>query len=564
MAQRLVHNGFAWPETFFMPPLYPYLLAAYTFIFGSSLGLLQFLQLVLGSITAVLVFLLAERMFSRVVAIVAFVGYLLYGNALFLDAVYLPNALTALLQMLVLFLLCRETTNSRRFTQGGLLVGLLLGLLILIRAEFLLLIPLLAIVWLWGLSRRKIGTVPIFRSRTLGGLVLGTALVIAPVFLHNLIAGNDPALISFNGGLNFYLGNNPKADGTWQPAYPLVRTGSVTIETLKRNSLLRPDGTQMKPAQSSSYWTGQAWHYITHNPGSFLALAARRLGLFIGNYEIPNNYYYDLARERSWVLKLAFLPFGLILALGVIGMLLRLVQGGLRKADYAFYLFFLVYLLTSVFIFTVSRLRAPLVPLLVIFAASFVVEINARLHAPQAARCTLPWVGAALLIFALSFLPLVNRKTYAVEGHVQAGNIYLEVKQGEKARTEYQQAVRLDPGSFVAAYGLFNSATQLKSKLDAERYSAELYRLSRTPADSVYAFLSTAKLGTMTGNFIQARDYYLRALDQDPANPDTRYLLALVYYTLHDIPAARAQLEQTLSLDPGNQEALKLYGQLPK
>jgi 4-amino-4-deoxy-L-arabinose transferase-like glycosyltransferase len=574
MAQYLAAHGFNWPEVFFMPPLYPYLLAAYTFIFGSGLGFLQFLQLVLGSITAVLVFRLAERTFDRTVAIAAFAGYLLYGNTLFLDAAYLPNALTTFLQMTAVYVLVLAADKAPTLRSSHLLsiyhlvVGTILGLLMLIRAEFLLTIPLIILFWLLLRLRRKTGTVPVFRARSLGGLALGCAIVVAPVFLHNLLRG-DPTLISYNGGLNFYLGNNPKADGTWQPAYPLVQTGSVTIETLKRNSLTRPDGTLMKPSASSGYWLDQALHFIRTNPGRFLQLTARRLGLLVNNYEVPNNYYFDLARQRSWTLKLAFLPFGLILALGVAGLLMHTDSRKSPTHDpgrttllVIALLFLIIHLTSGTLILTVSRLRAPLVPLLAGFAAYCAVSFVKPRSAP-ARRRVMPGL-VALVIIAASFLPLTNRKTYAVEGHIQAGNIYLEVKQARSAQAEYQQALRLEPGNLIATHGLFNTSTQLKNKLDAEHYSDELYRLSRSPSDSIYAYLSTAKLSTMTGNFTQARDYYLRALELDPANADTRYLLALVYYTLKDIPAARAQLEQTLVLDPGNSDARKFYSQLPQ
>jgi Tfp pilus assembly protein PilF len=78
----------------------------------------------------------------------------------------------------------------------------------------------------------------------------------------------------------------------------------------------------------------------------------------------------------------------------------------------------------------------------------------------------------------------------------------------------------------------------------------------------VYAFLSTGLIGTMTGDFAKARDYYLRALQYDPQNFDTHYLLALVYYTLKDLPNALDQVEQALSLNPYDQQALRFRSQL--
>jgi Tfp pilus assembly protein PilF len=47
-----------------------------------------------------------------------------------------------------------------------------------------------------------------------------------------------------------------------------------------------------------------------------------------------------------------------------------------------------------------------------------------------------------------------------------------------------------------------------------------------------------------------------------PDNFDTHYLLALVYYTLKDLPNAREQIEQALSLNPYDQQALMVRSQL--
>ena len=589
MAQQLAHTRFAWPEVFFMPPLYPYLLGLVDFIFGPHPFIVVVIQILLGSGSAVLVYLLAMRLFDKRVAVWSFVGYLLFGNVLFLDTVFLPNASTIFGELLVLWLLSADgyrltangqlkpqaTSHKLQATSGLLhfgLIGVLLGLLALIRAETLLFLPfLLIVVGVEESKGRKVERSRGQRAKELPGpldsltfrlldflwILLGTALVIAPVFLHNLAVAKDPTLISYNGGLNLYLGNNPKADGTWQPSYPLVQTGSVTIETLKRNSLIR-DSVVMKPSESSSYWTRRALAFVKANPGKFMWLVARKLGLFASSYEIPNNYYYDLARDRSVFLKLAFLPFGLILALGLAGMILRIADCGVRAEESGFYLFFLVYLAASLLIFTVSRLREPAVPLLVIFGSYFVLQGYREWRKPKVIVLSV----IALVVFGASFVGLTNRGQYAIEGHVQAGNIYLAAGVPGAAHDEFALAARLKPDNLLVTYGLFNSSAKLKSRVDAERWSAELYRLSHTSGDSVYAFLSTGLLGTMTGDFARARDYYLRALEYDPDNFDTHYLLALVYYTLKDLPNARDQIAQALSLNPYDQQALMVRSQM--
>ena len=167
MAQQLAHTRFAWPEAYFMPPLYPYLLGMVDFIFGAHPFIVVFIQILLGSGSAVLVYLLALRLFNKRMALWSFVGYLLCGNVLFLDTVFLPNAFTVFGELLVSgcypadgqlqagklasrragkLTVRSAAIRSSQFYCASSLVGVLLGLLALIRAETLLFLPLLLIL----------------------------------------------------------------------------------------------------------------------------------------------------------------------------------------------------------------------------------------------------------------------------------------------------------------------------------------------------------------------------------------------------------------------------------
>ena len=88
--------------------------------------------------------------------------------------------------------------------------GFCLGLAALAVANILLFLPM-ALLWVivarralpW--PRRLLNALP---------LLLGASLVIAPVTLRNYLIGDDLVLISSNGGINFYLGNNANYEET--------------------------------------------------------------------------------------------------------------------------------------------------------------------------------------------------------------------------------------------------------------------------------------------------------------------------------------------------------------
>jgi hypothetical protein len=89
------------------------------------------------------------------------------------------------------------------------------------------------------------------------------------------------------------------------------------------------------------------------------------------------------------------------------------------------------------------------------------------------------------------------------------------------------------------------------------------YRSSRTPGTSAYAFLNSRLMGTMTGDSARTRDSYLRALPYNPDDFNAHYRPAIVYSLKH-LPNARKQIEQALSLNPYDPEALRVRSQLPQ
>ena len=78
--------------------------------------------------------------------------------------------------------------------------GFALGLASLTAAILAALIPGVAI-WLFYWLRKKAALAVV-------AFLLGAILAIAPVTLRNYIIGGDFVPISYNGGVNFYIGNN--------------------------------------------------------------------------------------------------------------------------------------------------------------------------------------------------------------------------------------------------------------------------------------------------------------------------------------------------------------------
>ncbi len=197
------------PDPFWQPPLYPWFLGALCALFGERFFLVaRLLQAAGGALACVLLYLLGRRVFSPRVGLLG--GALLagYGPAIYFDGELLPASL-ALLLFLALLLAALRATRPRSW----LLPGLLLGAAALNVATFLILGPCV-LAWSW------------WRSRSPGALALfcaGCLLPIAPVTLRNYAFSGDLVLISWNAGVNFFIGNNPDYPRTVQirPGAPM-------------------------------------------------------------------------------------------------------------------------------------------------------------------------------------------------------------------------------------------------------------------------------------------------------------------------------------------------------
>ncbi len=90
LAKAVLSDSSKIPEVFFRPPLYPFFLAFLLRISGGNLFTVRFFQAIIGSISVVFVFLIAERVFSKKAGIMAgvmasFFWTLIYFTSEFLD-----------------------------------------------------------------------------------------------------------------------------------------------------------------------------------------------------------------------------------------------------------------------------------------------------------------------------------------------------------------------------------------------------------------------------------------------------------------------------------------------
>ncbi|HSS21921.1 MAG TPA: glycosyltransferase family 39 protein [Pyrinomonadaceae bacterium] len=229
------------PDLLGHPIGYPLLLS---FIFSSgSDSSAQLLQILLDSLSALIIALIACELFRVSVGVIAGMMAAFAPQFSWNSILLLPDTLAALPILLALLLLARllkrPGESSRRRLVSFALAGILIGISCWLRANALLLAPFVALL------------IPLFckrGKRLMPALVLvGSALlVIAPLTIRNAVAFREFIPVSLGAGQTLIEGIADYDDGTLglpQTDMELIRGEAETYQRPDyANSLFTPDG----------------------------------------------------------------------------------------------------------------------------------------------------------------------------------------------------------------------------------------------------------------------------------------------------------------------------------
>lgn len=365
-------------QIFQQSPLYPYLLTAMLWLNGNVLYI-HLLQALMGIGLCVLTGLIAHRLTQDPkVGWVAFWITALYSPYYVYTWTLLRDALGWLVTAGVLFLLLEtrsvgENKSRKCFLMGG--IGLLLGIGYLARETYLIIIPLVLLVFAIQAVRERT-YVPLMIS------ICGVVVALSPLVIRNCLVGAPPLSSSNRFSEAFILGN---AAGTLPNRYyypPQMQSilqktggkpGAVVVATLK-----------------------------THpNLGSYIRLqTAKALSLFDPYEPIDNMSIYfmeNFSAPVKWGVK-----HWMVIVPGIAGLILSL---RLKDRRHFWLWFLLMPLLAGVLINTpFSRYRQSLMIVWIPWAAYFLVTLwrlfptNRRLAWTFAIATVLGWTACTTVL----------------------------------------------------------------------------------------------------------------------------------------------------------------------
>ena len=357
-ALQIAHGDFIGREVFHGMPLYPYFLGTAYFIFGCHIFLVKLLQVLLGAVNCSLIYFIGKRTFNKTAGIIAGLFFAFYGMDILYEGLLVGPFLTIFVNAVAILLLMRavETPKYKYFIFSGVAIGISA----LNMAGALLFLPLAAVWAFFSVKHIK----PVVACVC---LVVAALAVIAPVTLRNYLVAGDIVPITSHSGINFYIGNNPAANGTFQP---LEGINPSVEKTLAQSAEIaqKAEGRKLKASEVSGYWFKKAFRFIKADPSGYMRLFVRKALLFWNASEIYDVIDYSFVRHMVPILNMPLIGFGLIGPLGLIGMVLAIGVCERRYLRNLLYIFVGTQMLSVLLFFVNSRYRLPVVPYLAVFA----------------------------------------------------------------------------------------------------------------------------------------------------------------------------------------------------
>lgn len=517
-AQIIAQGGDPGERILDLSPLYLYLHVLFFKLYGPNWEVLAIFQIFLGSLNCLLIFLIGEKIFGKIVGLFATLILIFYANLTLIELTLEPEALVLFLNSLIVFFLLqiKEETNSGRAIWKWFVAGCLLGLTIITKPNALLILPIAVIFNWWSLPSTA------FKIKTILLMVLGGALILGPVTLRNYYKFHDFILVTADSGKVFFHGNGPGATGMERADLP--QQGFVEeaqeepdyAHALFRRVARNLSGQNLKPSVCSKFWRDKALEHMKKNPKDALILELKKAVFFFNNYEVHDidsvyNYYRKI---KNW----PFIPYGIISSLSLLGMWLARPR---FKEAFLLYSMVAVYFSTVLIFFAASRYRLPAVPFLSVFAAYTISNLTAWGKERRIKEIIIIG-GLTVVLYAVTIFSFrsevlaLDRWQMATRVHyVLGGNQYFKKGEYQKAIKEFEKAIALQP-DFAPAYNRLGMAYAiLKDFAMAEKNFKKVIELA---PEVDRGYLNLGLLFELKGERERAISYLKKALALNPEN----------------------------------------------
>ena len=562
-------------KPYFVEPGYAYVLTAVKAV-GGGIDAVRILQASIGIGSAVLTGLLARRIGGNIAALIAGTIAALYLPLIYFEGLLLKTTLEIFLFLLVLNLASPLVEKPRSAAALGL--GLLIGLGTLLRSNLLMLAPLI-VVWSYFVLKSQGATRPWVLGLV---LLIGTVPPLVGVGLRNHAASGEWAVLPYNSGINFYIGNASTSDG-FIPQFSFLRYDPKYEELDSVAEASRRAGHPVTATESSRFWWTETGREIVHDPGHWFWVMGNKFMLWANWYELTDNESIYFVRKYTPLLNWPLPGYVVALPLGLAGLAWAIRR---RNSTVALCAAFILIQVTSVLIFHVAdRYRLPAVPIMIVLGACAVVDV-ARRRAPVIPVASGAFIGLVLVLLPTPGMPngqdLSNHEAMLGVAAANSGNMSEAIasfKQGVAensssatgyfnlaaalknsgdyagAEPDVRKAITLDPGNGDAHQLLGDILMHDQRPLEA---APEYVAAATADPSKASLWASAASAYGAAGQMDNAALYADRAVKADPSYEPGWFLKGNAAFARHDVGGAKAAWTKALELQP-NDVTVKKY-----
>lgn len=550
-ASALAGGDWLGSEVFFRAPLYPYTLGLLFAAFDGSLLAARLTQAAYAALVPVAVYFLGRRVFGARVGLAGGILGAVYPFFIYYSHELLIVSLIVLLDVALVLAALRADQSGRG--RAWLLVGLVAGASAVARPNVLIFLPAL-FIWMWWKDLPRPGGERGRTVRAVALVVVGVAAVVLPVTARNYAVGSDFVPIASQGGINFFIGNNTASDGA-SAVLPVLGESweNEDVERIAEAHL----GRELKPSEVSDFWYARGREFLLEHPAKAAALYLRKLVLFWDSYELANNkdiYYFG---KMSFVFRaLSWLHFGVIAPLAILGIFVSVRR---NRGAMLMLLFALSYMFGVVLFFVSARFRLPVVPFLILFAASGGEWLIEQVRLRRARQLLL--AASALIVLAV----FVNHDFYSTHAgdraqtHMTLGRVAAAKGMHSDALDEYRRAIEISP-NYAKAY---NSMGLALEQLGRDDEALDSYmKAARIDSGLAMASNNIGSLLLRRGDVEKAESWFRKAIEIDQYLEQAHMNLAVILAEGGRLEEAEYHLSCAVTAEPDFVEAWHALGKV--
>jgi 4-amino-4-deoxy-L-arabinose transferase-like glycosyltransferase len=529
-ASQLASGTYEATSVYPAAPLPAYVVAVVYKVFSPNPLYIRILNLCLGIATCYVVYRIGWQLGNRRVGLVAGFVAALYKPFIFYSVVPMKTALSVFLfaTTILCFLAVLRDPSRRK----ALSVGLVAGLLVNVRENAMVLIPVMLGMMLWAAYREH------SLSATVGTLLLsfliGLTIAAGPFALRNYLVSGELVLTTHQAGFNLYLGNNlDNPDPYYRPvpfasSSPSTQGIQFTIEASRRV------GHTLSSAEASSYWIHEVVQSALTHPAAFLWKLGEKALALLNRFEAGDHYNIDFMSRFATFFQLPLPELALILPLGLAGMA---TAGFASRQAFGTTVASIAYALTLILFFTNDRYRLPLLTLLIPFAVIGLANLRASIR-QVGVKSLVIYAGVVGLFVIVEYLPV--RATDDVTAYYNSHAHLLDKKGFEQEAMAYWEQSSSMNKPF-SAFAHLELANKYFVKEDFARVSAYLDKIPEGSFVAAKKYELVGDLLARQGQVADAVAAYERSLAINAGSRRPRSQLIRIF---EGIDPDRAQRER--------------------